>query len=486
MNIPPSTESAYLAFLLAHSVPDPTLFLDPDEFSEERHQILYAAIAARLLQNEPFSPALIIEDLAQSGDLGIVGGEAYIDRLALQGAKVSAEAAQTHAQTIHRVACTNQLRALAADLMLSLDNSSDPDIDEAVINLVERAQNVRSRARIGGRVEFSTDADLDALLGQIEWLWPGWILRGYVTAIVAQQEQGKSNVALDLMGRLFRGAPWPDGTPTGVPADCRILWIDTEMALGGLKQRRDDWGLPQGRIILPPSPLQLLQLDKPGDWQWVENIVAREKPPVVLVDALSGAHRGDERDNDAMKVLLQRLSGLAQAHKIAVPVIHHVRKAGVGEPDWPINLDRVRGASAITQFCRSIIALGTPDKTQPDLRRFESIKSNFARKPEPLGYQILDTGLAWGAAPDVPRAANPIEGARAFLLDFLATGQKLSNDVIDAAAEENLSGSTLQRASKELGIKKRKENGPEGRWFWSLPNSRTPLEQFDDLAADAA
>ncbi len=47
----------------------------------------------------------------------------------------------------------------------------------------------------------------------VEWLWYPYIPFGKITVIQGDPGEGKSTVALDLVSRLTRGLPMPDGYP---------------------------------------------------------------------------------------------------------------------------------------------------------------------------------------------------------------------------------------------------------------------------------
>ena len=77
-----------------------------------------------------------------------------------------------------------------------------------------------------------TDLALDQEIPPTQWLWPGHIARGFVTAIVAHPWEGKSALALSLCKTLLEGGAWPDGTPCeAIPEDQKLLWIDTDSSL---------------------------------------------------------------------------------------------------------------------------------------------------------------------------------------------------------------------------------------------------------------
>ena len=329
--------------------------------------------------------------------------------------------------------------------------------------------------------EFSTDNELDDQLGSIEWEWSKYIPRGFVTGLVGEQDTGKSTVAQDFCRTLISGGNWPDGQPTNGNAD-KLLWIDTDGNLPLFHQRLKTWKMPRGRFIFPPDSLQELAIDNPENWRWIERAVEKFGIRLVVIDALSGSHNGKSNDEDSMKVIMKRLHAFAQKYKIAVVVLHHLNKAGAGVPAYPITIGRMRGSGAISQYCRSILALTTPDATQPNERRLDVIKLNIAKRPGPVGYILTDDGPMWGEAPEPAQQAQPhraADDAEEFLRAELAGGAKAAHDVRDKAVAAGLSDYALKQARKKIGIEPEKNRVQNGGWLWSLPSENDEIEEVE-------
>jgi len=319
--------------------------------------------------------------------------------------------------------------------------------------------------------EFTTDSALDESLSEITWLWEGYIPNGFLTGIVGEQDQGKSMVTQGVCDIVLRGTQWPDGKPHTPHPDTKLLWIDTEGSIALLHQRMKDWGMPRGRFILPPDPLQELTVDDFECWRWIEAAIERFKPPLVVIDALSGAHRsGKENGGDEMKPIMKKLAGLAQKHNIAVVIVHHLNKPAPGAPSYPITIHRLRGSTAIPQYCRSILAVGTPDQNRPESRRLDVIKLNLARKPAPVGYELTDHGPAFGEAPEPPKERRAVDVAIDFLQERLMHGIAPSDEVNAEAKARSIGMNALNDAKKVLGIKAKREGGKVGRWMLIMPN----------------
>jgi hypothetical protein len=320
--------------------------------------------------------------------------------------------------------------------------------------------------------EFSTDDALDERLSEITWLWPVYIPRGFVTLLVGDQDQGKSTVAQDFCRTLLQSGRWPDGTvcddQPSKDQPSKLLWIDTEGALALFRQRLNAWKMARGCFIFPSDPLQELRVDNAADWAWIEAAIEKFKPPLVVLDSLSGGHSGEENSNGEMKAVLKRLAEIAQRHQIAVIVVHHLAKAPAGVPDYPITLNRIRGASSITQFCRSVLALTAPDKNQPELRRLDVIKLNLAKKPPAVGYTLTDSGPAWGNAPEPAQPRRVSDDAIDWLRGAMSGGLRPSDEVWAEAQLAGIGRNAFHAAKKALGVQSNREGGRDGKWFLIL------------------
>lgn len=319
---------------------------------------------------------------------------------------------------------------------------------------------------------FTTDLSLDAMLGDIKWLWPGYIPIGFVTALVGDQDMGKSSVAQGLCDTVLRGTEWPDGQPWQAVDGTRLIWVDTEGAVALFHSRLMAWQMPRGHFIFPENSIQELRIDEPGGWFWLETAIEKFRPPLVVIDALSGAHKGKENDSGDMKTLMKLLGDLAQRHQIAIIAIHHLNKPVAGMAEYPITLHRMRGSSAISQFCRSVLAVGAPDASQPERRRLDVIKLNLAPKPQPVGYELSDRGPLWGDAPEMPRAHRVIDDAVDFLREALDGGPRLSDELLAEAKARGIGNNALNSAKKALGVRGKREGGKDGRWFTCPPAGR--------------
>jgi len=245
-----------------------------------------------------------------------------------------------------------------------------------------------------------TLADAEAVLGDIEWLWPNWIPLGHISMVVAQAGIGKSTFCLDLLVRAAQGRGWPDGSANEV-GPVRVMLADTEWFLTGHIARMRRWGIDRSLVDLPgigDDGVGALALgDKAHEDLVRESVEGGVR--LVVVDSLSGGHAEDE--NDARTAgLMAPWREIAQTYGVAVVFVHHTRK--LAEDRRP-KLSDLRGSSAIAAIPRSVIGLWRPDSAR-DPRRLcaTNIKPSLVEADDALpefGIQIRRDGLEYTVNP---------------------------------------------------------------------------------------
>ncbi len=312
----------------------------------------------------------------------------------------------------------------------------------------------------------TTLADLAGLLPKTRWLWEGWLPRGYLTLLVGATGVGKSWLTLGLAASILDGRAWPDGSPS--PRTSQVVWADTEASQALLLERALGWGLPVEDMLLPTvgdDPLSDIRLDDAAGWGELLRLVDQERPLLVVVDSLSGGHKGDENSSE-MRNLLHDLAALARNYNVAVLATHHLRKANPMEALDTVTLDRIRGSTAIPQFARLIMAVDRPDAVYaPERVRLQVIKSNLARFPEPLGFEIEDGQIVFGNVPAQHKPESQVKRAEQLVLDLLEGGPVPVKTIYNKADVEGISARTVRRAKSKLPVVSIKRASD---WVWAL------------------
>lgn len=215
------------------------------------------------------------------------------------------------------------------------------------------------------------------------WVWPGYLARGYVTLLCGLWKAGKTTLLAYLLRDLERGGPL-----IGDPLGRRVL-IVSEEARGHWLRRREDLNLGNGIHLLPP-----VTLGRPSFPQWHELLAC------IAAEVGSGADYGlvafdtlpnlwpVTQENDASEVgdalLPMRQIGDAGA---AVLLTHHPRKSEGTEARAS------RGSGALPGFVDIILELGRYNgQDKHDTRRVLTCYGRFDEHEPEAVLDFDDTG----------------------------------------------------------------------------------------------
>lgn len=203
----------------------------------------------------------------------------------------------------------------------------------------------------------------------IEWLWTGWIPKGYITIFAGETGAGKSTVLADITARITTGAPWPgefDGPGCWREPE-RVLWLGSEDSIeemtvprltackGNLKNVVEIQGVLQEGKRNTFS----MQDDLEAVSQWLEYAKNEGRPFAMLViDPVTSYLPGqrlrkvDLNDAGQLRSVLEPWLKLADDHNIAIVCVTHFAKDTTRSM-----LHRVLGSAAFAQTCRSLCAV---------------------------------------------------------------------------------------------------------------------------------
>lgn len=306
-------------------------------------------------------------------------------------------------------------------------------------------------------------AKVVAVFGDTKFVWPGHVALGHVSMIVGPQGVGKTRfgayIAAALTGTLSQ---WPDGCPC--VSKRRVLLIDTEGMRAEIFAILGKLGCQEGTVVIPTHDDDPFWIPSfPRDAKVIEQLAVEHQCGAVIIDSLSGGHRLDE-NNAAMRRVLQSCVDIAIRLQCAMILVHHVNKRREHD-SIRVTLDRVRGSSTITQFCRCVIATYrlVDDLTAPT--RVEVIKTSFGKPPKPFGFSFTDEGLIlFGNAPQEDKPVTIVGRAVEFLKVTLSTGPMRYSDLQPLAEAQGISKETLYKARRIANV-----TTPDGRW--TLPGA---------------
>jgi hypothetical protein len=322
-----------------------------------------------------------------------------------------------------------------------------------------------------------------------QWLWTGYIPAGKITILAGDPGMGKSTIGVDLASRISCGKPLPSGGRS-VSGTCLIA---------SAEDAPEDTITP--RLIVAEAKIsrvgiirevkiedQLCYLSLPRDLNRLRKLVISRGARLLIIDPLNAfLERGTDtyKDQDIRSVLAP-VENMAEETGAAVLIIAHLTK----KEDASV-LYRVGGSIGFIGAARSVLAVGNTSK--PNLKVLYSLKSNLAKKPQPLAYEtrqvtrsrkdekdwkgeekIVSSVIRWKGAIDYdPSRGSAISSGKAeleaedFLRQALVDSSVSVDDIYAEAKRAGISRGQLNRVKTEMGLKVSKDRS--GAWNWSMP-----------------
>lgn len=250
----------------------------------------------------------------------------------------------------------------------------------------------------------------------IDWLWTGWIPKGYITLLAGETGAGKSTVLADVTARVTTGAPWPGEYEPRQPG--RVLWLGSEDSIeemtaprlvacgGNLNHVIEIQGVTQQGKRNTFS----MQDDLGEIRRWLT--AARDEGfpfAMLVIDPVTSYLPGqklrkvDLNDAGQLRTVLEPWLVLAQEHNIAIVCVTHFAKDTTRSM-----LHRVLGSAAFTQTCRSLMAIVSREDDGPHAKAMVQVKVNLSEHP---GGSWKFSTVKVDVATD-PRNGKPISATR--------------------------------------------------------------------------
>jgi AAA domain len=334
------------------------------------------------------------------------------------------------------------------------------------------------------------------------WLWPDRFAIGELGIIAGMPDKGKGLITCYIAANVTHGSMWPFGK--GRAPQGKVIMLSAE----------DD----PSRTIVPRLKAAGADLDrveivgmvtKPSDFDRMFNLaedldLLRQKVcalgdvKLILIDPISaylGVGKVNSYRTTDVRAVLAPLVAFAEELKIAIIGVMHFNKKS---EDHDV-VARISDSLAFAATARHVFA--AVDDLENNRRLFVKGKNNIAKSDiKTLAYGIKtrivgndkDTGedivapcIDWLEEVDISaseamqaaasKTAGALGEAKQFLQDFLKNGPVLQTDVEAAATADGISGKTLQRAKKALGVVSKKD-GPDGKWRWQFASGPSTYE----------
>lgn len=341
----------------------------------------------------------------------------------------------------------------------------------------------------------------DIAIEPIKWLWKGRVALGKLTVIAGDPGMGKSQITAYMAAIVTNGKLWSDGAPATTPGSVIILSAE-DNAADTIKPRliaagavvEDVYILDHIAGIVVNGRRAERFFDLGQDLTCLEALIIKlGNVRMIVIDPVS-AYQGkkDGNSNTDIRSLLTPLSNLAAKYGVAILLITHFNKSKDQTP-----ISRVIGSTGLIAAARAGYAV-VEDRNDPKVRYFVPLKHNLGNDHDGLGYRIegieLEGGIETSKISWLPervqahdilfetsQSTKPVSGtATTFLEEYLSSGPKPANTLMNDARAKGFSFGVIQRASKRLNIKKRKQ-GLGGSWFWQLTTEITPSTPTEDI-----
>lgn len=453
-------------------------FLQVEHFADPRLREVYRAALELDSDGRPCDLPSIADHLRRTSKLEAVGGTPFL--AGLVGSFASTVPAVEYAREVAKAALLRRFAYEADWLRASAVVSTAAEVFSQA---ADRISGLKADLDLvsSSSVLITNFAEVDDLLSELTWLWPGHIPNGLLSMLVGVDGIGKSKVAVQLLSSVLLGTPWPDGSKPDPDLQTRsVVYLDTEGSHAVNRARIRSAGIPLDRVIWPVDPrtgdrLSEIRLDDARSLDLLRRAAIQYRPALIVVDALRGAMGGDE--NSSRDVLgIKALAKIARDTGTAVLLLHHRGKQKPDSTKGVIEVDDIRGSTAIRQFCRAIMALDEPDPDD-ERKRLRWLKLTVGDKPPEIGViHDGDSIRFYPSAPAVQRKETTVDRAVDWLRTALAHGARPASELIEEAEAVGISKASLFRARERLGAVSRPvfEDGHRGAKAheWGLPATR--------------
>lgn len=315
---------------------------------------------------------------------------------------------------------------------------------------------------------------------QVSWLWPGYLPQGKLTILDGDPEVGKTLLAIDVIARLSRGDPLPDGTPA--PRSCTSIMLTVEDDRGDtIRPRADAAGVELSKFVTPRVAGRLPRF--PEDIPALEELIGACGADLVVIDPLLSfvPPQVAASVDQCIRQVLSPMAMIAARTGCTFLLLRHLTKKQTLRA-----LFRGQGSVGIVAAARTCLFVA-PHPESPDDRVLAVSKSNLAARPPALGYRVIKTHLGqpvieWTGPVDLTAdglcrkstAVKARDRAVDWLKRALADGPRKAAELYNLAAEAGIPERTLERAKQELGagserVYHRKEKF--GEWYWYDANA---------------
>lgn len=223
----------------------------------------------------------------------------------------------------------------------------------------------------------------------VDWLWEGWIAKGFITIFAGETATGKSTALGDVAARVTTGKPWPGESVERRPG--QVVWLGSEdpprqvtiprlMASGA---NLEHVNIIAGATLNGRARSVSMQEDL-GSMMHALDMAKEQGDPIsmIVIDPVTSYLSGgvlkkvDMNDAGQIRTVLEPWSTLASLYNVAIVCVTHFAK----DTNRSM-LNRVLGSGAFSALSRGVIAITTlPEEAQegnPHAKAMFLVKCNL-------------------------------------------------------------------------------------------------------------
>ncbi len=438
-------ERAVLAAILLDSpgIQEVMSRLEPTDFFLPANRAIYEHMQRLVAEGKSPDEVLVVDALISAGVIETVGGPGYVSRIPDGMPRVSNLC--FYVDLLKRKAQLRQ-RAYTAEAILEMALGSHGNPEEVLKQIEMLSAQLRNEVGQKRVLNFRSGVEISMAIKQgIEWIVPGFVVRGGITELGAKVKAGKTTLIMQLVRAAAEGLDFLGRstlkTTTVYLTEQPIVSFQQAMERANLLGRDDFHVLFHNETRGTP-------------WPEVARAAVAECRRVgallLVVDTLPqfAGLRGDSENNSgdalaAMEPLLR-----AAADGIGVIVARHERKSGgdVG--------DSGRGSSAFAGAVDIVLSLRKPPGSSRRTQRVLQALSRFSDTPPELLIELTETGyVALGdpqdavlrEAKNLITAVAPRSEAEAMTLKEIADASEVPRTTAQRAVEGLLREDVLDK-----------------------------------------
>lgn len=239
------------------------------------------------------------------------------------------------------------------------------------------------------QVLFSID-ELADMPGIDNWTVEGLLTPGGIGHFTGRSGIGKTQLAMQLAADLASGrSSFLDRKLPGRPM--KVLVLSLEMNQYGLphmmKPLRDRYPELDQKNLVVYAKGEMLPLDQDYGQAYLEALLEKIQPDVVIADSLSFMSRADLTSDNDMKTLFEFLQKARNTFNFGMVIIHHHRKKAndAQSKKQPDTLHDVYGSYIVTSTVDFVLNLEErPDDVEEKTITLSMLKSRYSAIPEPV------------------------------------------------------------------------------------------------------